>query len=50
MKNLNKTISLRTAALGLFGLQIIMIVCLYALLHRVDLLESIHYEPAQIKE
>lgn len=34
----------RTAILAMFGIQIVMMVCLYALLHRVGKLESGHQE------
>ena len=50
MKSLEDIIPLRTAVLGLFGFQIIMLICLCALLHRVNLLESVHPEPVQVKE
>ena len=50
MKNLKEVISIETVVVGLFGFQVIMLICLCLLLHRVILLESIHEQPALIKE
>jgi len=40
----------KTTTLVLVGVQIVMLVCMYALAWRVGTLESIHHEPKHIKE
>ena len=40
----------RTTALTLIGIQVIMFVCLYALLWRVNTLESSHHEPKHLEK
>jgi hypothetical protein len=46
----NNSINLKTITLTMVGIQVIMIICMYALLWRVSTIESIHEEPTQIKK
>ena len=41
---------LKVTTLTLAGIQIIMLICMYALLWRVNVLESVHEEPAELRE
>ena len=45
-----KTNLLRMTTLTLVGIQVIMLICMYALLWRVGVLESNHDEPVELKE
>ncbi len=43
-------INLKTVTLTLVGIQVIMLICMYALLWRVSTLESVHEEPKHLEK